>query len=305
MDMEQAYHPSINMILVEESSDDGAKLTIPESEIIEKFSQILLLLKGKTTISDESKPMPKMVTIEEFLRLEGQLENMQLVNEILWDRIRALEEKMAKLTSQKQSNMGIFGHSTSEEVPTPAHSQCVATNVTRKTKKEQRILTPLPLTLTELFQHLQRRGTMSPILANPVHKSWVAEMIAQGKYKRGIYCAYHSFEEGHFTEECWALKNKVEDLIERGGLIFVNTMSGQLMPVVVKSRGSLPSRTPLNTYTGKAANRFVAGYQLDGMIEQGISNSEPLHLPTFSPIPPGYTLNNYNESLIVTRKNAP
>ncbi|KAL3524585.1 hypothetical protein ACH5RR_012957 [Cinchona calisaya] len=89
----------------------------------------------KTTINEESKPVPEMVSREEFLRLEGQLENLQLVNEILWDRIQALEEKMAELTSRKQSNMSIFGHSTSEEIPTPAQSQCVTTNVTHQTKK--------------------------------------------------------------------------------------------------------------------------------------------------------------------------
>ncbi|KAL3506868.1 hypothetical protein ACH5RR_032250 [Cinchona calisaya] len=38
IDVKQAYDPSINLILVEKSSDDGAKLTILESEIIEKFS---------------------------------------------------------------------------------------------------------------------------------------------------------------------------------------------------------------------------------------------------------------------------
>ncbi|KAL3519953.1 hypothetical protein ACH5RR_018102 [Cinchona calisaya] len=110
-------------------------------------------------------------------------------------------------------------------------------------------------------------GTMSPILANPIHKSRVAEMIAQRKYKPGIYCAYHSFPEDHPTEKCWALKNKLQDLIGGDRLIFVNTTSGQPMPVVVKSQGSLLSRTSLNTYTKKGTNRFVAGYQLAGMIE--------------------------------------
>ncbi|KAL3523318.1 hypothetical protein ACH5RR_016152 [Cinchona calisaya] len=42
IDVEQAYDPSINMISVEESSDGGAELTIPESEIIEKFSPMHL-----------------------------------------------------------------------------------------------------------------------------------------------------------------------------------------------------------------------------------------------------------------------
>ncbi|KAL3538181.1 hypothetical protein ACH5RR_001547 [Cinchona calisaya] len=75
-DVKQAYDPSINMISDEKSSDDGTKLTIPESEIIEKFSQMHLRLKGKTTINEEFKPMPEIVTREEFLRPEGQFENM-------------------------------------------------------------------------------------------------------------------------------------------------------------------------------------------------------------------------------------
>ncbi|KAL3513105.1 hypothetical protein ACH5RR_025822 [Cinchona calisaya] len=55
MDVEQAYDPSINTISVEESLDDTSKLIILESEMIEKFSQMHLRLKGKTTISEESK----------------------------------------------------------------------------------------------------------------------------------------------------------------------------------------------------------------------------------------------------------
>ncbi|KAL3534787.1 hypothetical protein ACH5RR_003248 [Cinchona calisaya] len=40
--VEQVYDPSIKMISVEESSDDGANLTILESEVDEKFSQMHL-----------------------------------------------------------------------------------------------------------------------------------------------------------------------------------------------------------------------------------------------------------------------
>ncbi|KAL3513367.1 hypothetical protein ACH5RR_026084 [Cinchona calisaya] len=154
MDVEQAYDPSMNMISVEESLDNPLELIIPKSEIIEKFNQMHFRLKGKAITSDESKPIAEMVTRVEFLRLQGKLKNMQLVNEILWDRTRAIEEKMDEWTGWEQSNTGIFGYFISEEVPTPIQSQCVATNVTSKTKKDKRILTPQPLMLIELFQHL-------------------------------------------------------------------------------------------------------------------------------------------------------
>ncbi|KAL3529614.1 hypothetical protein ACH5RR_008936 [Cinchona calisaya] len=74
-----------------------------------------LWLKRKVATSDEPKLMLEMVTREEFLRLEGKLENMQLVTKILWDRIRALEEKMAELTVRKQSSIGAIDLSTSKK----------------------------------------------------------------------------------------------------------------------------------------------------------------------------------------------
>ncbi|KAL3533480.1 hypothetical protein ACH5RR_007001 [Cinchona calisaya] len=63
--------------------------------------------------------------------------------------------------------MTIIDLFTSKEIAMSFESQCIVTNTVGKTKMEQRILTPLPLTLTELFEHLQRLGMVSPILANP------------------------------------------------------------------------------------------------------------------------------------------
>ncbi|KAL3510259.1 hypothetical protein ACH5RR_029660 [Cinchona calisaya] len=63
LDEEQAYDPSINTISGEENLDNAIELTIPESEIIEKFSPMHLRLKGKTlsakSLSQCQKWLPK------------------------------------------------------------------------------------------------------------------------------------------------------------------------------------------------------------------------------------------------------
>ena len=44
-------------------------------------------------------------------------------------------------------------------------------------------------------------------------------------YKHNERCMYHSNSHGHDTDHCWALKNKIQDLIDEGALEF--TQDGQ------------------------------------------------------------------------------
>ena len=46
------------------------------------------------------------------------------------------------------------------------------------------------------------------------------------KYNPNERCAFHSNSPGHDVENCWALKNKIHDLIEEGVLEF--TQDGQI-----------------------------------------------------------------------------
>ena len=46
------------------------------------------------------------------------------------------------------------------------------------------------------------------------------------KYNPNVRCAYHSNSPGHDTDECWALKNKIQDLINERVLNF--TQDGQI-----------------------------------------------------------------------------
>ena len=45
-------------------------------------------------------------------------------------------------------------------------------------------------------------------------------------YHPNALCAYHSNSLGHDTNDCWALKNKTQDLIDRRVLEF--TQDGQM-----------------------------------------------------------------------------
>ena len=45
------------------------------------------------------------------------------------------------------------------------------------------------------------------------------------RYDPNAHYAYHSDSPGHATEDCWTLKNKIQDLIEEGAMEF--TQDGQ------------------------------------------------------------------------------
>ena len=50
--------------------------------------------------------------------------------------------------------------------------------------------------------------------------------IASPHYNHGERCAYYSNSPGHNTDNCWTLKNKIQDLIDERALEF--TQDGQL-----------------------------------------------------------------------------
>ena len=73
---------------------------------------------------------------------------------------------------------------------------------------------PIPMTYAELYPSLLERKLVSPkdppaIPANP-----------QWWYKPDQHCVYHSGAPGHNVENCFPLKNKVQDLMRSGILSF-------------------------------------------------------------------------------------
>ncbi|GFS28519.1 hypothetical protein Acr_00g0002290 [Actinidia rufa] len=81
-------------------------------------------------------------------------------------------------------------------------------------KKEPRKFTPLPMPISQLLPQLIAGGYVTPIspqvVPNPPPRWHDANAI----------CEYHSKSPGHWTDRCFALKHRVQDLIDQKLLIF-------------------------------------------------------------------------------------
>ena len=70
------------------------------------------------------------------------------------------------------------------------------------------------MSLSQALQHLLKANlvTLHDPPANPDTSS--------PKYNPNAKCAYHSSSLGHETDRCWALKNKIQDLIDNKTIEF-------------------------------------------------------------------------------------
>jgi len=74
--------------------------------------------------------------------------------------------------------------------------------------------TPLPMTYTELLPDLVKNALVAICPAKTLQPPYPRYYDANAK------CEYHSGEVGHSTENCRALKFKVQSLIDSGWLTF-------------------------------------------------------------------------------------
>ena len=85
--------------------------------------------------------------------------------------------------------------------------------------KPRRQFTQLNMSLFQALQRLLRLNLIT-LRAHPRNPNTASPIYDPNKR-----CAYHSACPGHDTNECWALKNKIQDLIDEGALEF--TQDGQ------------------------------------------------------------------------------
>ena len=78
--------------------------------------------------------------------------------------------------------------------------------------REPRAFTPLRETLTDIFQRLWAKGLLRPI------NGWIPKH-STSNFDLSKNCAYHSNIQGHDTEQCAALRNKIQNMIEKGKII--------------------------------------------------------------------------------------
>lgn len=81
-------------------------------------------------------------------------------------------------------------------------------------KKQRKKFDPLPGPLSQLLSQLMAANLVAPIplkpVTNPPPKS----------YNPNAYCEYHSGGAGHWTDRCFPLRQKIQDLIDQGTLNF-------------------------------------------------------------------------------------
>ena len=82
-----------------------------------------------------------------------------------------------------------------------------------------RQFTKLDMPISQVLQHLLNLNLVT--LRDPPRNP----NTSAPSYHPNALCAYHSNNPGHDTNDCWALKNKIQDLIDRGVLEF--TQGGQ------------------------------------------------------------------------------
>ena len=73
---------------------------------------------------------------------------------------------------------------------------------------------PIPMTYTELYPKLVQDGLLSSVDIPPLQPPYPRW------YNENIHCDYHSGNRGQSTENCTALKRRVQDLIKKKELIF-------------------------------------------------------------------------------------
>lgn len=81
-------------------------------------------------------------------------------------------------------------------------------NDQRRNPPRKREFTAIAIPMAEVLNRLMASGHLTPIPAKPL------SYPLPPAHRPDAKCAYHSGQAGHDTEQCWTLRNKVQDLID-------------------------------------------------------------------------------------------
>ncbi|RDX90078.1 hypothetical protein CR513_28098, partial [Mucuna pruriens] len=83
-----------------------------------------------------------------------------------------------------------------------------------RTSRFRRTFTPIPMTYTALFHQLLQKRMIMTAPPKPLEPPYPRS------YDPNAKCEYHEGGPGHTMENCWALKHRIQDLLEGGWLNF-------------------------------------------------------------------------------------
>ncbi|RDX94361.1 hypothetical protein CR513_23261, partial [Mucuna pruriens] len=81
-------------------------------------------------------------------------------------------------------------------------------------KRNPRVFTPIPVSYSELLQHLLRESLVATVPLKHLLPPYLKN------YDPNTKCDYQAGAVGHSTKKCWSLKHKVQDLVDAGWLRF-------------------------------------------------------------------------------------
>src|SRR3954468_13187443 len=99
-------------------------------------------------------------------------------------------------------------------ISAPISQQAPRQDYQRKTDKPRRKYTPINMPLSQVLQHLLK-AKLNTLRDPPKFTN-----TASPTYDPKATCAYHSNAPGHNENNCWALRNKVQDMLEAGEIEF-------------------------------------------------------------------------------------
>ncbi|KAL4335146.1 hypothetical protein GQ457_07G005640 [Hibiscus cannabinus] len=176
------------------TSDDRKEMQELRNQILEMMNQMNALAEEKG--SSESREDSNK---NQNATLDGQSSTIEQGSSIKYHSSNPF------VIHINQPVGGIF-ESSFEEVVAGSEKAWEASNV----KKHD----PIPLKYIELLSMLVDRNLVTPVQSVPKGPPYPkAHNVRAG-------CSYHSGSFGHTTENCWPLKNKVQNLIKAGVLSF-------------------------------------------------------------------------------------
>ncbi|OIT32397.1 hypothetical protein A4A49_59649 [Nicotiana attenuata] len=176
---------------------------LPENELISTF------IKMQKGIYYEKLLCARLHDFSNLIRVEKLIESSIRAG-------RIVDKSKLQATSQGDALENLQGKNRKiDSACIPAHqpqsqqnSQLLQTPLNLKF----RTFTPLKESLTSIFERLKAKGLLQP------RKGWIPQNLPPD-IDWSKTCAYHSYIQGHDTEECPALKHKIQNMIENNKII--------------------------------------------------------------------------------------
>ncbi|RDX78460.1 hypothetical protein CR513_41265, partial [Mucuna pruriens] len=196
------------------------KPPLTEKEMVSMFIETLPALFYDKTVGSVASNFADLVTVGE--RIEVGIKRGKFINnsanparKLLPER-RKGEANAMTIGSPNTSPITLSpsGIIVSPNTPSPNGVETASpTNAQDpRTTRLRRNFTPIPMSYTALLHQLLQKQMISTVPLRPLEPPYPRN------YNPTAKCEYHEGGPGHTTENCWAFKHKVQDLLEQGWL---------------------------------------------------------------------------------------